>query len=136
MTDRHLDGIGKGEALYDYKYDIFTFRIKDRNYKKSVEFQNFVADIDDENFITGIRIFDASKVFNVKKILLKSIYHVDFKARLENNAVMITIKFVIMLRNRIIPLFSEKQNFTQQIITHVSPEYGLKDSLVEASVST
>ena len=43
--EKHLNAIGKGECVYDYKYDTLTFRIKDRDYKNSVEFQNFVIDI-------------------------------------------------------------------------------------------
>ena len=62
MKERHLNAIGKGQLLYDSKHDILTFKIKDRDYKMSVEFQNFTIDIDTENFVTGIRIFDASKV--------------------------------------------------------------------------
>ena len=56
--ERHLNAPGKGEFLYDYKHDILTFKIRDRDYKMSVELQNFAIDIDTENFVTGIRIFD------------------------------------------------------------------------------
>src|SRR3989338_1676025 len=42
MMEKHLDGTGKGEFLYDYNNDILMFKIKDRDYKNSVEFQNFV----------------------------------------------------------------------------------------------
>ncbi|MBW2969424.1 DUF2283 domain-containing protein, partial [Candidatus Woesearchaeota archaeon] len=68
--------------MYDYKYDILTFKMKNRNYKKSIEFQNFVIDIDNKNFVTGIRIFDASKVFNTDKYVLKNIIKGDFKANI------------------------------------------------------
>ena len=59
--------------IYDYKEDILLFRITGRNYSKSVELQNLVADIDEEGFVTGIRIFDASKVFGVDKNSLKNL---------------------------------------------------------------
>ena len=56
MTKRHLDAKGKGEYDYDYRNDILLFKIKDRNYLKSLEFENLVIDFDDKGFITGLRI--------------------------------------------------------------------------------
>ena len=47
IAQKHLTG--KGEFLYDYKYDILTFKMRNRNYKHSFEFQNFVADVDDRS---------------------------------------------------------------------------------------
>jgi len=132
---RHLNATGKGESLYDYKYDIFTFKIKDRKYKKSIEFQNFVADIDSEDFITGIRIFDASKVFGIDKFILKNIIQCEFKANIENKVITIVLKFVAKIRNRIMPLLSAEENFTQQITTPISEKIHLRDSFVECPVA-
>jgi len=81
--EKHLNAIGKGECVYDYKYDTLTFRIKDRDYKNSVEFQNFVIDIDTENFVTGIRILDVSKVTGMNKILFKNIINSEFRASIK-----------------------------------------------------
>ena len=67
MTMRHLDGTGKGEAKYDYSNDILLLKIKDRDYKKSIELDNLVVDFDSEDFIYGMRIFDASKVLELPK---------------------------------------------------------------------
>ena len=50
MAEKHLDGTGKGEFLYDFTNDILMFKVKERDYKISAEFQNFVADIDTEAF--------------------------------------------------------------------------------------
>ena len=130
IAQKHLTG--KGEFLYDYKYDILTFKIKNRNYKHSFEFQNFVADVDNENFITGIRIFDASQVFGVDKFVLRDIAGGQFKSRIENNIVTIVFKFVSKVRNRLFPLLSKQENFTQQI-TQPAP-VKIADSLVEAPI--
>ena len=134
MQEKHLDGTGKLEVLYDYKYDILTFRIKDRDYSLSIEFQNFVADIDNEGFVTGVRIFDASKVFGMDKYILKDMVYSEFKARIENNAITLTIKFVGKIRNKIIPLLVEKQNFMQQITTPPVQKHKLNNSYVEGSL--
>ncbi len=129
-VERHLEG--KGEFLYDYNYDVLTFKMKNRNYKNSFEFQNFVADIDDKSFITGIRIFDASNIFGVNKFVLKNIAGGQFKSRIENNVVTIVFKFVSKVRNQLFPLFSKQENFTQQI-TQLAP-VKMADSLVEAPI--
>lgn len=121
--------IGKGEFLYDYKYDILTFKIKDRNYKRSIEIQNFTIDIDDQDFVTGIRVFDASKVFGVDKYVLKNIVHGGFKANVEKNVITIILRFMGIQRNKLI--FTEKQNFVQQI---TAPIKNVADSTVECAV--
>lgn len=130
-TKKHLDASGKGEISYDYKYDILTFKIRDREYQKSVEFQNFVADIDSEDFVTGIRIFDASKVFGIDKYVLQSIVHSEFRATVENNVITIIFKFSAKIRNKILPLISTEENFTQQITTPIGEKLRLHDSSVE-----
>ena len=128
IAQKHLTG--KGEFLYDYKYDILTFKMRNRNYKHSFEFQNFVADVDDENFITGIRIFDVSQIFGVNKFVLKDIAGGQFKSRIESNVVTIVFKFVSKVRNRLFPLLSKQENFTQQITENAPIK--MPDSLVEA----
>ncbi|MBI2134018.1 DUF2283 domain-containing protein [Candidatus Woesearchaeota archaeon] len=124
MKNRHLDGTGRGEILYDFKYDTLVFKVKDRSYKKSLEFQNFIIDIDNEDYVTGIRILDASKVCDVEKYVLKSIIHGEFKAsKTDKNVITVTIKFMANLRNRIFPLFTEKQKFTQQFTTPIDSRH-------------
>ncbi|MCD4666535.1 DUF2283 domain-containing protein [archaeon] len=127
---KHLNAIGKGQFVYDYKYDTLTFKIKDRDYKMSVEFQNFAIDIDTENFVTGIRIFDVSKVSGLKKIIFKNLVHGDFKASIKDNVIAVRLNFVGKMRNMIIPIFSEKQNFTQQVSAPISSKYPIEDSVV------
>ena len=100
MKPKYLNGQGKGEIAYDFKYDILMFKVKDREYAKSVELHNFVADIDDKGFVTGIRIFDASKVFGVSKFLLKSIKSMKFKASVEDNVITIVLEFSSIVRNK------------------------------------
>ena len=128
--ERHLNAPGKGEFLYDYKHDILTFKIRDRDYKMSVELQNFAIDIDTENFVTGIRIFDASKVSGIKKILFNNLVHGEFKASVKDNIVSVRLNFVGKLRNKIIPMFAKEQNFTQQVSAPISLKYPIEDSIV------
>tara|TARA_Y100000310_G_scaffold343467_1_gene451227 strand:- start:4380 stop:4790 length:411 start_codon:yes stop_codon:yes gene_type:complete len=131
---KHLDAKGKGEFAYDYKYDILTFKVKDRDYQKSIEFQNFTADIDKKGFVTGARIFDASIVLGVDKYILKNITQWEFKSNVENNVIIITLNFVAKFRNRLLPILGQKQNFMQQFTTP-STSQQLVDSTVKCAVA-
>ncbi len=130
MKERHLDGTGKGEFLYDFNNDILMFKVKDRDYKISAEFQNFVADIDTEGFVTGIRIFDASKVFEIDKYTLKHIIKWGFKTTVEGGMITIRLTFVGQVRNKEVSI----ENFTQQLTTALNG-YNLTDSSVECAIA-
>lgn len=127
MKNRHLDG--KGEFLYDYKYDVLTFKVKDRDYKKSIEMQNFVIDIDTKDFVTGVRIMDISKVSGMEKVLFKNLVHGDFNASIKDNIITVRLNFVGKMRNKLFPIFQQKKNFTQQLTAQSSKP--LKDSEVK-----
>lgn len=130
MAEKHLDGTGKGDFLYDLHNDILMFKIKERDYQNSVEFQNFVADIDTEGFVTGIRIFDASEVFGIDKYTLKNIVKWEFKISVESGMITVRLTFVGQVRNKEVPV----ENFTQQLTTSLNG-YHLTDSSVECAVA-
>lgn len=111
---RKLDAKGKGEYVYDYKNDIMIFRIKDRDYVGSLEFENLVVDIDTEGFITGLRIFDASKIFNFSKVALHSIKQFEFNSDVEDKIINIKLSFNAILRNK--PILMAGQNFNRQAL--------------------
>jgi len=117
MTMRHLDGTGKGEAKYDYSNDILLLKIKDRDYKKSIELDNLVVDFDSEDFIYGMRIFDASKVLELPKESLRNIQKFDFKAMVEDNIVSIKVSFIATLRNK--ELVRQGQDIVREADTEV-----------------
>ena len=126
MKEKQLNG--KGEFLYDFKHDILTFKIKDRDYKKSIELQNFCLDIDTENFVTGVRIFDVSKVSGLKKLIFRNLTHGEFKSSVKNNIITVRLNFIGKIRNRLIPIFSKEENFTQQIVTPIESKRKIEDS--------
>lgn len=125
---KHLDG--KGEFIYDFKYDMLTFRIKDRDYKTSIELQNFTIDIDKEGFATGLRVFDASKVFNLNKYILNNVKAGEFKSVIEDNVITVTINFIRKLRNK--PL---TKDFAWQITTPLNSNQHVANSVVEAPMA-
>lgn len=114
MNGRHLAAEGKGQYTYDYVNDILLFKIKDRDYLKSLDFDNLIVDIDKEYFITGMRIFDASKIFNIPKLALKNIKSFRFNARVEDKNVTIQLEFIPVLRNK--PLIKQGQNLIREAI--------------------
>ena len=114
MNGRHLAAEGKGEYTYDYLNDILLFKIKNRDYLKSLDFDNLIVDIDKEGFITGMRIFDASEIFNIPKLALKNIKFFKFNARVEDKKVTIQLEFIPILRNK--PLIKQGQNLIREAI--------------------
>jgi len=122
-----LDAKGKGEYIYDYKNDMMIFKIKDRDYAQSLEFENLVVDIDTEGYITGLRVFDATKVFNFSKLALHSINNFEFNAEIEDNIINIRLSFIANLRNK--PITMGSQNFNRQIV-----DLTMADSQVLATV--
>jgi len=114
MKERHLNAKGKGEFAYDYKNDILFFKIKDRDYLKSIDFDNLIVDIDTKNFITGLRIIDASKVFKMSKVALSKIKGFEFNARIEDKVVAIQLRFTSVLRNK--PTIQQGQDFIREAL--------------------
>ena len=92
----------EGEMDYDYLNDILIFKVKNREYNFSIEFQNMVIDVDNEQFIVGIQIFDASKFLKIGREHLKKITKWQFKAKLENNEFRIDLHYQVIVRNRVV----------------------------------
>lgn len=109
---------GTGEVDYDYKHDILFFKTKDREYKKSIELDNIVLDIDSEGFIVGIQIFEASQFLHLSKSVLLKIPNWDFNATVEGQKIEIRLMFQIKIRNKII----EKNPIIMQQISERLPD--------------
>jgi uncharacterized protein YuzE len=114
MSEKHLDAKGKGEQIYDYDNDILLFKVKEREYSKSIDFDNFVVDIDTEGYIIGMRVFDASKIFNIDKYGLRNLKGFEFNSKIEDQVITIQLKFTYMLRNKQIAVQGE--NFTREAL--------------------
>ena len=128
MEGRHLDAIGKGEYTYDYNNDILLFKVKDRDYKKSIDFGNTVVDIDTDDFITGCRIMDASKVFRLPKVQLMKVTEFEFNASAEDKVITLELNFVSVFRNK--QVVDKGQNFVRETVDST-----ITDSTVAATVA-
>ncbi len=92
----------KGEMDYDYVNDILFFKVKDREYSFSLEFQNMTIDLDKEKFIVGIQIFDASEFLGITKINLREIPKWQFKAKINQGVIEIRLFYQLKVRNKVI----------------------------------
>jgi len=97
MKPRNLEA--EGEMDYDYVNDILFFKVKNREYDFSIEFQNMV--IDEEKYVVGIQIFEASKFLGMSKLNLREIPKWQFKAKIENNIIELRLNYQLKVRNKI-----------------------------------
>lgn len=117
---RHLTAPGEGVISYDSRDDLLVFRIKTRKYVKSIELQNYVADIDNEGFVTGIRLFDASKVLGIPRIALRNIREVAFESVAEQKVITIKLKMLCIWRNKAVRAKEEKDvQLVQNVHEHL-----------------
>lgn len=100
MIHKRLEALGEWD--YDFRYDILFFKVKEREYWKSIEIGNLVLDIDAEKFLTGVQIFEASKFLGVDKMTLRQIPKWNFEAKIEDNKIELRLNFDVKIRNRII----------------------------------
>lgn len=128
MKNKHLDGRGKGEYNYDYRNDILLFKIKDRNYLKSMDFGNIIVDIDEEGFVTGLRIFDASEMFKLSKVAVAKIKQFEFNSKVEDKVITIQLRFTSILRNK--PIIKQGQDFVREAL-----DSQIKDSEVLCTIA-
>lgn len=110
---KNLNFQGCGEYAYDDKYDVLFFKVKERNYSKSVEMNNVVLDFDEDNFLIGVQIFDASEFLNINKEKLNNIKKWRFYAKIIDNLIEIRIDFELFEKDKIIeknPIIIQKLN--------------------------
>jgi len=94
---------GKGEVDYDYENDILFFKLKGRQYDKSIELlDNLVVDVDKEGFLVGVQMFDASEYLNIDKKSLLKIPNWQFTINVHENIIEIRLVFQVKVRNKIV----------------------------------
>jgi len=92
----------EGEWDYDFLSDILFFKVKNREYAYSIELKNLVIDVDNENYITGLQIFNASTFLNVDKQVLRQMSSWKLEANVEQNTAEIRLIFNVIYRNKLI----------------------------------
>lgn len=90
-----MNTIGKGESSYDAENDILIFKIKNRDYFKSIEFDddNLTVEIDHDGVIMGFSFFDASQTLGLNKSVINTIKQFSFVAKVDGKKLFIRLKF-------------------------------------------
>ena len=91
-----------GEFDYDYLNDIMFFKVKDREYSRSIELDNVVIDVDGEDFVVGVQIFNPSELFGLPKETLRNVSKWRLEAQVDDNRLEVRLVFQTRFRNRII----------------------------------
>ena len=60
-----------------------------------------VIDVDNEKFIIGIQVFEASKFLGLSKINLREIPKWKFNAKIEDNVIEFRLNYQLKIRNQI-----------------------------------
>ena len=87
-----------GTHVYDKPHDILIFKIADRDYQESLDFDDFVIDMDTDGHLTGIRIFDATRVLQLPSYTLQKIRRFMFTAEADGGVITIRLKFTASIR--------------------------------------
>ena len=112
MVHKKLEG--KGEVDYDYENDILFFKLKGRQYSKSIELlDNLVVDVDKEGFLVAIQMFDASEYLKIDKKSLLKIPNWQFTINVHESIIEIRLVFQVKIRNKIVeknPIIAQQIN--------------------------
>ena len=107
MTDGMKELREKGEFDYDYSHDILFFKVRNREYERSIELDNLVLDVDEEGFIVGLQIFDASAYFGIDRKYLRAAMTWKLQVRTEKiseseSRIEVRLMFQVVVRNKIL----------------------------------
>lgn len=85
---------------YDYQEDILYIRVNNENYLESLETEDIIIDLNNNNKIIGIEINKASIKFKLDKISLKNIKNGIFKIITKKNKIEISLQIKSSIRNK------------------------------------
>jgi len=96
---------------YDFENDTIFFYGTDKKYKTSIDIDDIILDVCEDNSAIAIEILDASKKFNVPKSDLSSdlsnILHFNAEISVSKETIKVIMKLVIKKRNGLINKFTE-----------------------------
>lgn len=87
---------------YDLENDTIFFYGTNKKYKKSLDVNDIIVDISEDNFIMAIEILDASKRFNVPKSDLLNVQYFNAEIYINEETIKVVMKLVIKKRNGLI----------------------------------
>ena len=95
-----FNGLGKGEWIYDYSHDILTLKVKEQEYEKSIDVENYIFDFDPQGILRGIQIFDASHVLGIARGVLRQLSSFRFDCVMNGERIFLKILLSASYRNK------------------------------------
>jgi uncharacterized protein YuzE len=92
---------------YDFENDTIFFYGTDKKYKTSIDIDDIILDVGEDNSVIAIEILDASKKFSVQKSDLSNILHFNAEISISKETIKVIMKLVIKKRNGLINKFRE-----------------------------
>ncbi len=100
-----VSGLSKFD--YDFENDTIFFYGTDKKYKTSIDIDDIILDVGEDNSAIAIEILDASKKFSVPKSDLLYILHFNAEISVSKETIKVVMKLVIKKRNGLINKFTE-----------------------------
>ena len=97
--DKNLNAPGQFD--YDSLNDILFFKVKEREYEKSIELGDLVIDFDNEEFVVGLQIFNASTFMGLPKGILMNLKGFQLQSQIKNQILTLRLTFVTIIRNKV-----------------------------------
>lgn len=85
---------------YDFQNDTILFYGENHNYKSSIDLDGIVIDFDEENYLMGVEILDASNRLSISKYDLRNIRYFDMTIEVIKESIHVTIDIKISKRNK------------------------------------
>lgn len=92
--------VNSNKCDYDLQNDTILFYGVGNNYKSSLDFDGLIVDFDDEDYLMGVEILDASKRFNISKHSLLYIKKFDLTLEITKEQIRVTMDLKIFHRNK------------------------------------
>jgi uncharacterized protein YuzE len=92
---------------YDFENDTIFFYGTDKKYKTSIDIDDIILDVGEDNSAIAIEILDASQKFSVPKSDLSNILHFNAEISVSKETIKVIMKLVIKKRNGLINKFME-----------------------------
>lgn len=84
---------------YDFETDIIFFRDKSLKYHTSIDLGDLIVDLAEDGTPIGVELLDASKHFNVSKMVLKNVENLKADIFVSETEIKVTLKAFVKLRN-------------------------------------
>lgn len=89
---------------YDYQNDSIFFYGEDGKYKSSIELEGIIIDFNEDDYLVGIEILDASEKFNVSKADLLNIKNFNATMTISKEIIEVKMKIEYFKRNKLIDM--------------------------------